>query len=80
MVLPKKMGLKGAEENSSCPEETSPCWEMRGTHMPSAQGLELTGMAQAAPAGVNREQCQGVYNLPTAFMQVVRKGFLVSFH
>lgn len=48
--------------------------------MPSQQGLGLAGMAQAAPAGVNWERDRGDHNLPTAFMQVVHKGFLVSSH
>jgi len=46
--------------------------------MPSGQGLGLAGMARAPLAGVNWEQRRGDCDLPTAFMQDVRKGFLVS--
>lgn len=48
--------------------------------MPPGQSMALAGMAQAAPAGMNWEQCRGDCSLPTAFMRVVCKGFLVSFH
>lgn len=78
MVLPKKTGLKGSEGSSGCPE-TSPCWEMRGTHVPSEQGLELTGTAQAPPVGVNREQCRGSATCPPPSCKLSVKDLLFPF-